>query len=111
MSEQTTENVMAILPDTFGNDKGGIGIKFAEDFHAHFLGIDEAMLLLFVERMGADDGPAFRLEGFGEDAFHFGLFGPAFLVGDNAKIAVGDEINLFRFEALHILFEAEASAR
>jgi len=69
------------------------------------------VLLLLVEWMGADDVPAFGFEGFGEDGFHFGLFGPAFLICGKTKIAVGEEVGVFGFKTLHIHAEAETSAR
>src|SRR5215469_5807943 len=102
MGEQTAENVMAVLPDAFGNDKRGIRIEFAKDFHAHLLGINEAMLLFLVERMRADNVPTFGFKGFGEDSFHFGLFGPAFLICGKAKVAVGEEVGVIGLKTLHI---------
>jgi hypothetical protein len=111
MGEQTAEDMMAILPNAFGDNERGIGIELAKDFHAHLLGIDEAMLLFFVERMGAYDLPAFGFEGFGEDSFHFGLFRPAFLVCGKAKVAIGEEIGVFWLKTLHIHAETQASAR
>jgi hypothetical protein len=111
MGEQTSEKVMAVLPNAFGDDEWGIGIELAKDFHPHLLGIDETMLLLFVERMSADDIPAFGFEGFGEDGFHFGLFRPAFLVCGKTKIAIGEKVGVFGLKTLHIHSEAQASAR
>src|SRR5439155_14670845 len=67
MGQQSTKNVMTILPDAFGDDEWGIRIEFAKNFHAHLLGIDEAMLLFLVERMRADNVPAFGFKGFGEN--------------------------------------------
>src|SRR5215470_3615797 len=93
---------MAVLPNAFGNDERGIGIKLAEDFHAHLLRIDEAMLLYLVEWMGAHDVPAFGFKGFGEYGFHFGLFGPAFLICGKAKVAVGEEVGVIGLKTLHI---------
>ena len=102
---------MAVLPDTFGDDERGIGIELAKYFHAHLLRIDETMLLLFVERMGADDVPTFGFESFAEDGFHFGLFGPAFLVCGKTKVAIGEEIGVLCLKTLHIGAEAWALAR
>ena len=102
---------MAVLPDALGNDKWSSGIELLEHFHAHFLGIDETVLLFVIERMSADDVPAFGFECFGEDGFHFGLFRPAFLICGKTKVAIGEKIGVFGFETLHIHTEAEASAR
>ena len=102
---------MAVLPDAFGDDERCIGIEITENFHTQLLGIDEAMLLFFIERMGADNRPAFGFEGFGQHGFHFRLFGPAFLIGGKAKVAIGQKISVFGFQTVHNQTEAEASAR
>ena len=102
---------MAVLPDAFGDNQWGIRIELAEDFHAHLLGINEAVLLFLIEGMGANDVPAFGFDGFGEDGFHSGLFRPAFLICGKAKIAIGEQISVFGLKTLHILVETEASAR
>ncbi len=94
MGVKPGQDVMAVLPDGFGHDQRGAGIEFAEDFHAHLLGIDEAVLFGRVKGMGADAGPAFGFEGLGEEGLHFGLDGPAFLVGGQAQVAAGHEVNV-----------------
>jgi len=52
------------------------------------------VLLLFVERMRAHDGPAFGLEGLGEGRFHLRLRGPALLVGGQPQITAGHQVNV-----------------
>ena len=89
MSKQTGKHVMAILPDTFSHDERGVRIQLLEDLHPLFLRIDEAMLLPFVECMRSNNTPAFSFESFRQNGLHFGLFGPAFLIGGKAKVAVG----------------------
>lgn len=105
MREQSVENVMAVLPDAFGDDERRVRVKLAKDLHAHLLRIDEAVAPGLVERMRADDGPALGLERLDEDGFHRGLGGPAFLVGRSAKVAIGHEVNVTRLEwcwSLHV---------
>ena len=104
MGGQAGQHVMAVLPDALGHDQRGVRVEFAEDLHAHLLRINEAVLLLLVEGMRAHDRPAFGLEGLGEDGFHLRLLGPAFLVGREAQIAAGDQVNVFGFHS-HRYFE------
>src|SRR5690242_10318216 len=57
------------------------------------------MLLLFIKRMSTHDAPTFRFQSLGQDALHFGLFGPAFLIGRQPQIPIGHEIGLLRLES------------
>src|SRR5215468_9255089 len=98
MGKQSMEQVMAVLPDTLGDDERRVGVELAKHLHPHFLGVNEAMLLPWVVRVSADDLPTFRLQRRGEDSFHFRLFGPALLIGGETKIAVGHQVNVFRFQ-------------
>jgi hypothetical protein len=50
-----------------------------------------------VAGVGAFDFPAFCRETFGEFFFHGLLFRPAFLVGGESQVAVGEEVNGFIF--------------
>src|SRR5258708_12155428 len=88
---------MAVLPDTFGNYERRMRIKSAKHFQACFLTINEPVLLFLFERMPTHHRPAFGVECAGEDDFHFLLFGPAFLIGGQTEIAIGDERDLFGF--------------
>src|SRR6266404_3776398 len=81
MSEQSVEQMMAVLPNTLSHNQGSIRVEFSEYFHAHFLRIDEPVLLDLVKTVRALNCPAFCFQGLSENSFHFGLFRPAFLVG------------------------------
>ena len=85
---------MAVLPDRLGHKQRGLGVELAEDLDAHLLRINEAVLLLRVERVRAYNGPPFGSESFGEAGFHFRLLGPALLVGGEAQVAAGNKVNL-----------------
>ncbi len=67
MGGQAGQYVMAVLPDALGDNQRGAGVQLAEHLDAHFLGVNEAVLLLLVEGMGANDGPAFGFQGPGEE--------------------------------------------
>ena len=88
---------MRILPDALGDDEGGGGVDGGEDFHALFLGADEAVFDVLFVGVGANELIAERGDDLGEVLFHGGLGGPALFVGRLAKVTVGDEIDgLFR---------------
>ena len=80
VSEQPGQDVMAVLPDAFSDDERGVRIEGPEDFHAHFLGIDETMALGRIPGVRTDQFPALGLEGAGQRGFHPGLLRPAGLV-------------------------------
>ena len=115
---KAVEQMMAVLPDGFRDDERGGGIELAEDFHAHFLGVNEAVILGRIELVGADAIPALVLEGCNELGFHVGLDGPAFLVGAEAQVAIGHEIGvlggqifLHRQSCLNVTMSAPFDAR
>ena len=89
---------MAILPDAFSNDERGGGVQTAKDFHAHFLRVNEAMLFLLIERVSAHNGPALGFQSAAQHGFHFGLLGPASLVGREAQVSVGHQVKVPGFE-------------
>ena len=65
-------------------------------------------MLGLVVRMGTDGAPAFGFQSPSERGFHFGLFGPALLVGGEAEIAIGQDIDFARFQSsrrFHIYFD------
>ena len=98
MGGEAGQHVVAVLPDGLGHDQRGRRIEFAEDLHAHLLRINEAVLLLLVEGVGAHDGPAFGFQGLGEGGFHLRLLGPALLVGGKAQVAAGNKVNVLGCE-------------
>jgi len=57
----------------------------------------------------AHDFPTFSFEGSAEDSFHPGLLGPAFLIGRDAEVTAGNQVNVLGFEGFngrHILIVA-----
>src|SRR5262249_35171494 len=100
MGKQAIEDMVAVLPHAFGNNERRLGVKPAENFHSHLLGINEAVLLFHVVRMGSNNGPAFGFQGLGENSLHFGLLGPALLVCGKAEVPVGHEISLAGFKTM-----------
>lgn len=82
---------MAVLPDCFGDDEGGILGDGTEDLHAIFLTVDEAVTSLGVELMAASDGATFLFDGRDEQGFHGSLSLFTFLIGGSTKVAVGNE--------------------
>jgi len=109
MRAQSGENMVAVLPYTFGHDQWRVRIKFPENFHPHFLRIDEAVPPGFVERMRANRLPAFRFDGSREDRFHLRLLRPAFLIGREAQIAIGEQVNALGLAARGSGFEVFVS--
>ena len=89
---------MAVLPNALGNNEGSARVKLPEYFHPHLLRINEAMLFACIERMRPYNFPTLNLKSLGEDFFHFGLFGPTFLVGRKAQIAIGHQIDMLTFQ-------------
>ncbi len=67
-----------------------------EDFHAVLLGVDEAVAVA-VGGVGAFDGGTDFFECGGDELFHCELCGLAFLVGGEAEVAGGDEVDGFSF--------------
>ena len=96
VGRETVKHVMRILPDRFGDDQGRVGIDaIAEDVHPLLLRLDEAVLLIVLVRMRADQLVAARVDGGSELFFHRLLRGPADAIGAEAQVAVGDELDLF----------------
>jgi hypothetical protein len=94
MCGQPRQHMVAVLPDRFGDDQRCAWIEVAEDFHAHFLRINETVVFAGIETVGADEFPSFALDGLGQQSFHFGLDWPALLVGGKAEVATGHEISV-----------------
>ncbi len=89
--DETGQEVVRILPDGLGDDQRRASIDMGEDLHAFFLRCDEAVALRLLEGMCAHElVPEVRHRG-GELLFHRGLGRPAFLVGGEAQVAIGDE--------------------
>ncbi len=105
MGGQAGQEVLAVLPDRFGDDQRLMGIELAKNLQAHLLRIDEAMLFGRVERMRANDLPAFGAQRLREFVLHFRLFRPAFLVGGEPQIAIGHEIDVSGFECRLLLHD------
>src|ERR1041385_4270775 len=85
---------MAVLPNAFRDDKRGLGVELAKNFHPHLLRVYEPVPLRRVITMRAHRRPAFRFERAGEDGLHFFLLWPAFLVRAQAQVAVGHKVHL-----------------
>ncbi len=105
MGGKPRQEVLAVLPDRFGDDERRIGIELAENRQAHLLRIDEAMLFGRVEPMRANDLPAFGSQRLRELVLHFRLCRPAFLVGGEPQIAIGHQIDVEGFERRLILHD------
>ncbi len=93
MRAEAGEHVMAVLPDRLGHNERRVCGYIAEDFHAVFLAVDEAVAFRLVEGVSAFDRIAFLVNGGGQVLFE-GLLGSlTFLIGGSAEIAAGDEID------------------
>ncbi len=91
MAVEAVQNVMAVLPDSLDHHQRRVGRDGAEDLHAAFLAIDEAVTLGGIASVAAADFAA-QLP----DSRHDGFFGarlcrPAFLVGGQAQISVRNQ--------------------
>jgi hypothetical protein len=95
MGGQAGQDVVAVLPDGLGHNQRGVRVEVAEHPHAHFLGVNEAMLLLFIEGVRAHDLPAFGSQSLDEHGFHLRLLRPALLVGGKPQITAGHQVNMF----------------
>ena len=88
---QSRQHVVRVLPHGLGDDDGRFRIDVAKHFHAHFLRVDEAVLLHRIERMRALHRPALLLQRPLQGRFHGLLRWPARLIGGETQIATGDE--------------------
>ena len=98
MGGQARQNVVGVLPDGLRHNHRGVRVEVAEHLDAHLLRVNEAVLLLFVERMRAHDGPALGFQGPGQAGFHLRLLGPALQVGRKAQVAAGHHVNMLGCE-------------
>ena len=85
------------LPDGFGDDELRVRVDFAEDAHSLRLRADEAVFILGLVGVGADEFVSARLHRFGQFGFHRLLCGPAFLVVARSQVARRDHQHLVRF--------------
>ena len=81
MGEKPGQHVMAVLPDGFDDDQGGIRRNLAEDFDAVALAVDESVPLLRVDRVAAADFVPKLTEPVGYGFFDGFLGRPAELIG------------------------------
>ena len=81
MGVESWEEMLAVLPNCFGDDQGLKRINLFEDFDAHFLRIDEAMFLGLIEVMRSGDSPTLFLDRLDQYGLHLFLLVPAFLIG------------------------------
>ena len=95
VGEEAGQEVVAVLPDGFGDDERRVCWNVTEDLHAVFLAIDETVFLGGVHGMGALDFAAERFHGRKDLRLHRGLRGLTFLVGGEAKVTVGDKMDGF----------------
>ena len=93
MANQAGKNVIAVLPDSFGNHDRRIRMDVLEYIHPHALAIDKSMLEALIVRMSAAQGISLSTERFDELRFHLLLRRPAHLVCRLAKISAGDQQN------------------
>jgi len=82
--------VMAILPDGFHHHQRRAGRNAAEHFHSALLAIDETVTFGGIAGVAAFDGVAQPPDGACDGFFDARLGRPAFLVGGQAQIAVGN---------------------
>ena len=54
MAKQAGQHVVRVLPNGLGDDQRGLGIDAGEDAHPFLLRADEAVLLVLLVGMGAD---------------------------------------------------------
>ena len=52
MRDKTVQDVMAVLPDRFGDDERCVDRDFPEHFHPIFLAVDETVLFFGIEGVG-----------------------------------------------------------
>lgn len=97
MGNEAVQDLVGVLPYTLGNDQRRILGDVAKHLHSVDLRVDEPVFFFRVARMGAFDFPSLSRETFREFFFHRLLFGPAFLVGGETEVAVGNEVNGFIF--------------
>ena len=91
MGEESLQEMVAVLPDSLGNDDRGVLGDVAEDLHAVLLAVDEAVAFHRIEAVTAADRAAFLFNYLDQQGLHGLLRLLAFLVGGGAEIAVGDE--------------------
>ncbi len=80
MVAEPSEDMMAVLPDGFGDYYGGVPGYVSEDVHAHSLVPDEPVPQLRVVGVAPEHVVALPLEGGPYLVLHLLLGGPALLV-------------------------------
>ena len=79
------------MPDRLGHDDRRILGNIAENLHAVFLAVDEAVTFPGIELMSTANRASFLPDGFDQESLHGPLRLLAFLVGRGSKIAVGNQ--------------------
>jgi len=99
VGNQTTQQMVRILPYRFGNNQRRIGMDFVKNLHPLFLRADKSMLFSRVVFVSAIQLIPFSLDSFRQPAFHRFLCLPAGLVDGKSQITAGDQGDFvfFRF--------------
>lgn len=79
--EETSENMMAVLPYRLSDDNGCLVGDLAKDVDTVTLTVDEPVLLVRDERVGAPDDVPESLHRAAESIFHRLLSRPTVLIG------------------------------
>jgi hypothetical protein len=103
MSQQSVQDMMRILPHRLGHDQRRLRIDFAKNLHPLLLRADEAVPLGLLKRMRPHNLISLGRDGRRQRLLHPLLGRPAFLIGTEAQIAVGDELDLLLTAWLHEL--------
>ena len=91
MRNETVEQVVRVLPDRLGNNKGRLPVDLCKHIHALALAGDEAVLEIGVIFVGPLKITTEAFDYASEFLLHLILFRPAVLIGSNTEIAIGNE--------------------
>src|SRR5882724_9014817 len=89
------KNVVAVLPNCFGDDDRSIVWNALKDVHAITLAIDEAVRLVREKGMSSLELAAKTIDSCCKGFFHGLLCGPAFLIGGESQIVTCKKVYSF----------------
>src|SRR5258705_9577213 len=98
MISQPRENMITILPYSYGYDQRSLRRNGFEYVHAHTLIPDKAMFQWFIIGMRSSNSNSLNGKCCNNPLFHICLGGPASLVSRQTQISASDKKHLIRAE-------------
>jgi hypothetical protein len=100
MMVEAREDMVAVLPNRFGYDHGGLGRDLLEDIDSIALAVNKSVSFVRLKGMSAIDLDSETGNGGYQRAFHSLLRRPTLLIGRQAQVPTGNQIHLLRHDRL-----------